>query len=243
MAFTDDKNADVLKALKDLAMRSVPLDMPTAAKPIVELMLNRSFFTGRDIVDKSMSEIAKYQYRPNTPETIKLFGEIGISPAKVEYFIKGYTGSLPLGLISAMESVTGIRSAEKEQPAMRIYETPIIGGLFQPPDASGMINRAFETVNRAQAAQATYNRLAKTDMEEAAEFLKENMNDVDLGKPSGKFRQEIGEITAFERFIRDSKNLSAEEKRTRLDSLKQEKINLAKEFNRFVAQTERQAAR
>jgi hypothetical protein len=243
MAFTDDKNEDVLKALKDLAVRSVPVDMPTAIKPVVELMLNRSFFTGREIVDKSMSEIAKYQYRPNTPETIKLFGEIGISPAKVEYFIKGYTGSLPLGLIGAMETVTGIRSMDKEKPTMRIYEAPIVGGLFQPPDASGMINRAFETVNRAQGAQATYNRLSESDPEEAAEFLKQNMKDIDIGQFAGQFRQEMGEITAYERYVRESRSLSADEKRRRLDKLKQEKINLAKDFNKFNAQIERQAAR
>lgn len=243
MAFTDDKNADVLKALKDLAMRSLPGDMPTAIKPVVELMLNRSFFTGREIVDKSMSQVAEYQYRPNTPETIKLFGELGISPAKVEYFIKGYTGSLPLGIIGAVETVTGIKSAEKEAPAMRIYEAPIVGGLFQPPDASGMINRAYETVNRAQSAQQTYNRLSTSDPKEADKFLKENMQDINISSAAGAFRQEMGEIAAYERFIRDSKTMTADQKRERLDKMKQLKIKMSKQFNEMNARIELQAAR
>jgi hypothetical protein len=243
MAFTDDKNADVLKALKDLAMRSLPGDMPTAIKPVVELMLNRSFFTGREIVDKSMSQIAEYQYRPNTPETIKLFGELGISPAKVEYFIRGYTGSLPLGIIGAIENVTGIKSMDKETPTMRIYETPIIGGLFQPPDASGMINRAYETVNRAQSAQQTYNRLSESDPEEAAKFLKENMRDIEIASDAGAFRQEMGEIAAYERFIRESRTMTADQKRERLDKMKQLKIQMSKQFNEMNARIERQAAR
>ena len=243
MAFTDDKNSDVLTALKDLAMRSVPIDLPAAVKPAVELMLNRSFFTDREIVDQSMSEIAKYQFRPNTPETIKLFGEIGLSPAKVEYFIKGYTGSLPLALISAMETVTGIRSMDKEKPAMRIYETPIVGGLFQPPDASGMINRAYETVNRVQGAKATYNRLVDTDPREASEFLKENMKDIQIAQPAGWFRQQMGDITSYERYIRESRSLSADEKRERLDKTKQMKINLSEQFSKMSSQIERQAAR
>jgi len=142
-----------------------------------------------------------------------------------------------------METVTGIRSMDKEKPTMRIYEAPIVGGLFQPPDASGMINRAFETVNRAQGAQATYNRLSESDPEEAAEFLKQNMKDIDIGQFAGQFRQEMGEITAYERYVRESRSLSADEKRRRLDKLKQEKINLAKDFNKFNAQIERQAAR
>jgi hypothetical protein len=73
MAFTDDKNADVLRALKDLALRSVPGDIPTAIKPLIELNLNKSFFTDREIVDAGLPEEAKYQYRPNTPELIKMF--------------------------------------------------------------------------------------------------------------------------------------------------------------------------
>ena len=237
-AFTDDKNSEVLSALKDLAMRSVPIDMPTAAKPVVELMLNRSFFTGREIVDKSMSEIAKYQYRPNTPETIKLFGEIGISPAKVEYFIKGYTGSLPLGLISAFENVTGISTMEKQKPTMRVPDLPIVGGLFQPPDASGLINRAYETLNRVEGAKATYNRLLKTDPQEASEFLKQNLQDIELAQPAGWFRQQMGDITQYERYIRDSRTLSADEKRARLDKTKQMKIDLSKQFNKFSAKIE-----
>lgn len=241
MAFTDDKNSEVLGALKDLALRSVPIDMPTAIKPIVELMLNRSFFTGREIVDKSMSEIAEYQYRPNTPETIKLFGEIGISPAKVEYFIKGYTGSLPIGLIGALENVTGISTMTKEKPTMRVPDLPIVGGLFQPPDASGLINRAYETVNRVEGAKATYNRLANSDPQEAAKFLKENMQDIQLAQPSGWFRQQMGQITAYERYIRDSRTLSADDKRERLDKTKQMKIDLSKQFNKFTARIERQS--
>jgi hypothetical protein len=240
MAFTDDKNADVLKALKDLAMRSVPGDVPTAIKPLIELNLNKSFFTDREIVDASMPQDAKYQYRPNTPELIKLFGEIGLSPVQVEYFIKGYTGSLLVGLTRVLDPVLG---GELVKPDMRITDFPVLGGLFQPKDAGGLINAAYNSVREIQAAQTTYKRLLVEDPDEAKKYFAENVDNLSLARVSGRFRQQMGNITKSERSIRASKTLTSEEKREKLDDLRQQKIKLANQFNDTKRKIELQASR
>jgi len=240
MAFTDDKNADVLKALKDLALRSVPGDIPTAIKPLIELNLNKSFFTDREIVDASLPEEAKYQYRPNTPELIKMFGSVGLSPVQVEYFIKGYTGSLLVGTMRIFDPVFG---GELVKPDMRITDVPVLGGLFQPKDAGGLINAAYNTAQTAQAAQRTLNRLQQEDPEEAKEYAQKAINNLSLAVFAGQFKQQMGQITQAERSVRASKTMTSEEKRTKLDELRQQKIKLATQFNNLKAQTERQAAR
>jgi hypothetical protein len=240
MAFTDDKNADVLKALKDLALRSVPGDVPTAIKPLIELSLNKSFFTDREIVDASLPEEAKYQYRPNTPELIKMFGSVGLSPVQVEYFIKGYTGSLLVGTMRIFDPVFG---GELVKPDMRITDVPVLGGLFQPKDAGGLINAAYNTAQTAQAAQRTLNRLQQEDPEEAKEYYQKSLNNLSLAVFAGQFKQQMGQITQAERSIRASKTMTGEEKRTKLDELRQQKITLATQFNNLKVQTERQAAR
>jgi len=240
MAFTDDKNADVLKALKDLAMRSVPIDLPTAIKPLVELNLNKSFFTDREIVDASMPEDPKYQYRPQTPEVIKMFGAVGLSPAQVEYFIKGYTGSMLVSLLRVFDPVLG---GEIVKPDMRITDVPVLGGLFQPKDAGGLINAAYNSTRAIQAAQRTYNRLLQENPDEADKYLRENINNIGLASFAGEFRQEMGELTQAERSIRGSKTMTGEEKREQLDNIRKMKIWLASSFNDIKRQTELQAAR
>lgn len=240
MAFTDDKNADVLIALKDLAMRSIPGDVPTAIKPIIELNLNKSLFTNREIVDASLPEEAKYQYRPNTPELIKLFGSIGLSPVQVEYFIKSYTGGLLVGTMRVFDPVLG---GELVKPDMRITDVPILGGLFQPKDAGGIINAAYKTAQSAQAAQRTYNRLQQEDPEEAQRYFQSALNNLSLASSSGQFKQQMSVITQSERSIRAAKTMTGEEKREKLDELRQEKIKMATMFNNVKAQIERQASR
>jgi len=240
MAFTDDKASDVMVALKDLAMRSVPIDLRTAIKPIVELNLNKSFFTDREIVDASMPDDPKYQYRPNTPELIKLFGAVGLSPVQVEYFIKGYTGSLLVGLTRLFDPVLG---GDLVKPDMRITDVPVLGGLFQPKDAGGLINAAYKSVRSIQAAQTTYNRLVIEDPAEAEKYLNENLNNISLASFAGQFRQEMGELTAAERSIRGAKTMTSEEKRKQLDDLRKMKIWLAASFNDIKRQTELRASR
>jgi hypothetical protein len=240
MAFTDDKNADVLKALKDLTFRSIPGDIPTAIKPLIELNLNKSFFTDREIIDAGMPEEAKYQYRPNTPEVIKMFGAVGLSPAQVEYFIKGYTGSM---LVSSLRLLDPVFGGELVKPDMRITDVPIVGGLFQPKDAGGLINAAYNSTRTIQAAQRTYNRLVQENPDEAEQYLKANISNIGLGSAAGQFRQQMGELTIAERSIRGAKTMTGEEKREKLDEIRQQKIALATQFNNIKRQIELQASR
>jgi len=221
-------------------MRSVTIDLPTAIKPIVELNLNKSFFTDREIVDASMPDDPKYQYRPNTPELIKLFGAVGLSPVQVEYFIKGYTGSLLVGLTRLFDPVLG---GDLVKPDMRITDVPVLGGLFQPKDAGGLINAAYKSVRSIQAAQTTYNRLVIEDPAEAEKYLNENLNNITLASFAGQFRQEMGELTAAERSIRGAQTMTSEEKRQQLDYLRKMKIYLASVFNDIKRQTELRASR
>jgi hypothetical protein len=237
-AATDDTSKEVLSALSKQLLRSVPGDLPTAVKPVVELGLNRSFFTGREIVDASMPDIAKYQYRPNTPEILKLLGEIGISPVQAEYFIKGYTGSLLVGLLRIPDVIVG--SAAGTSPSMRITDVPVLGGLFQPPDASGAITRAYDIMKQTQSMVSAYNKLLLENPTEADKFLKENLSSVGYGSAAGSFRQEMGDLTNAERLIRNSTILSPQEKREKLDALRQLKIQTAKVFSKVRAQIERQ---
>jgi hypothetical protein len=253
LAATDDKASDVISALRTQFFRSIPGDLPTAIKAPVELMLNKSFFTDRPIIDQRLEGLVKSeQFGQKTPELIKmlgfdspavlktLFGLEGVSPAQVEYLIKGYTGTLPVALLRLLDPV--FASGEVVKAEMKLPDVPIIGSFFQPKDAGGQINAAFAGVEQAQRVSNTFKKMMEDGRrEEAVAYIKENLSSMTLASAGGTFRQQMGELTKAERAIRGS-DLSAEEKRERLEELRKFKIEYAKQFRDFTEQIKRQDA-
>jgi len=129
------------------------------------------------------------------------------------------------------------------KPGQKLPDFPVLGGLFQPKDASGIINAAFKTAEQMKNAKSTYNRLQQEDPEEAKQFYKESRTDIEAARASGRFRQRMGEFTKQERQVRARKDLTNDEKAARLDKIRQEKIAYAKDFRqRADERRERQAA-
>ena len=238
---SDDKGSDIASALGTMLFRSVPGDLPTAIKAPVELMLNKSFFTDRPIVDARLEGLdPSEQFRPNTPEIIKLFGAMGLSPVQVEYAIKGFTGTLPVTMLRLLDPV--LATSEVSKPELKLEEMPVIGSFFQPKDAGGIINAAYDRVQEYQRASNTYKKMvADGRTEEAEKYLEENKTDVNLASAAGAFRQQMGEITQAERAVRGL-TLTPEEKRERLEKLRQLKIQLSKQFTTVSEQIKAQTS-
>ena len=235
---SDDSTGEVADALRKMAVRSIPIDIPTAIKPAIEWNMNRSFFTGRDIVLASMPDDPRFQYSLNTPEIIKLFGNIGLPPVKVENTLRGYTGSLGVSMLRLLDPVFG---GEVVKAGQGLANVPIAGGLFQPEDASGIINAAYNTANNLEGVIRTYKRLQVEDPKSATEYYNDNVVEISMASTAGQFKQYMGQITAEERKVRASTAMTPEQKDKRLKELRQMKIDFAKQF-RQREQTLRQAA-
>ena len=254
---SDQDGKKILKNLGMQTLRSMPgnvteagIPIPNAVKPIIELATGVSFFTGRDIVDERLARLDKaQQFRDKTPEVLKAAGPalemFNLSPAQVEHVIRGYTGSIGVGLLSVLNPLlsSGKEAGPVEKP---LSELPILGAFFQPNDAGRVINDAYDTAEELMRRQATYKKLITDgEYEKAQKYLKENMVGVSLASYAGSFRQQMGEITKTERAIKalPESSMSAEEKRERLLELKQLKNRLAEQFTETRKQIERQAAR
>jgi hypothetical protein len=252
LAATDDKLSDVLPALRKQLFMAIPGDLPTSMKAPLEVLLNKSFFTDRPIIDARLEGLVKSeQFGEKTPELIKMlgidspeivkkvFGIEGVSPAQVEYLIKGYTGTLPVALLRLLDPV--FASGEVVKADMKLSDVPVVGSFFQPTDAGGIINAAYASVQQAQRVSNTYKKLVSEGRtEEARKFFEENTANLSLASAAGTFRQQMGEFTKAERAVKAS-NLSAEEKRERLDELRKIKIKYSEQFRNLVEQIKRQA--
>lgn len=234
--FGDAKARDTMSALGKMTWNSIPISGPQGIKPALETAINYSFFTGRPIESERLQRYEPGErYTDRTSELVKsIGGALNISPVKIEYLIKGYTGSLPLAIASLSNPV--LRSSEAgEQPETRSFigsETPLIGSFFQAKDATGLVNKAYKDMEEINKAKETYNKILDEGREQEAEaYMEANADMIAMGTMAGRFRKRMGDLTSQERMVRSDSTLSAGEKRELLDELRKEKIDLAKSFS------------
>lgn len=239
--FGDEKLRDTASAIGKLAWNAIPISGPQGVKPALEVFINYSFYTGRDIESPRLQQLEPSErYTERTSEIAKLVGGVlgnipGIgeylSPVKIEYLVRGYTGSVPLAVASLANPI--LRGGETgEQPDTRSFigaETPLIGSFFQPKDATGLINKAYKDMDDIIKAKETYKKMVEDGREDDAEkYLDANADVIGMASLAGKFRQQMGELTKQERMVRSDSSLTGKEKREQLDEIRQAKIELSK---------------
>ena len=239
----DREAGEAINAIRKLIQNNIPLgpsSLPQAIKPIIEVTADYSFYTGRSIVGERLKGVdPSERYNANTNEILKLIGKgtgsipvLGeyLSPVQLEYLVRGYFGSLPL----ALASITNPAFSTGEAPEGRgivSSTTPVIGSLFQPLDANGMINRAYKDMESIQRTKQTYNKLVEDGNEKGiSKLLDAEADKLNLAPLAGNFRSRMGNLAKEERRIKSDPDMSAAEKRELLDMIKEEKIGLSKEL-------------
>ena len=228
---TDAKAKDVLPALRDQILQSVPgyssKFVPQGVKPILEAYTNKDFYSGQDIESKrQLLELPGYRENANTTEAAKAFGKLtGVSPIQLDHAINSYTGGAGIAVLSMLNPV--MRSTTP--PDLKPSQYAGVGSLFQPVDGAGLINKAFKEAEKIDQINMTFKNLEEKNPEQAIAFANKNLRAVDLKSDSGKFRQKMGEYAKQEREIRAAK-MPGNEKRKYLEDIKEEKIEYAKEF-------------
>jgi hypothetical protein len=227
-----ERGADeALDAAKRILINLIPggsnYGIPQAVKPLIEVGLGKSFFTGRDLesgVEQKQEPWARY--RDNTSEAAKLLGSwFNISPIKIETLVSGYTGSLGMALMQSLNVLAPTPETQKAE--RRLSEIPVVGTVFQPKDASGIIDDTFDQMNKYSEVKDTYDALVKRgELSRADAYLRSNIDKIGLASVADNYRQQIGKITEAERQIRGS-SLSPQQQRDLLDDLRQAKILVA----------------
>jgi hypothetical protein len=238
----DRTAAEAIKGLGKMLANAAPIgpsSIPQAVKAPFEVMVDYSFFTQRSIVGDRLKDVdPSERFNANTSEIAKFIGKgtgqipiLGeyLSPVQIEYLVRGYTGSLPLAVASLTNPLFGSEAGEK--PTARASDLPVIGSLFQPKDAGGLINRAYKDMESVNRAKGTYDKLLDEGREKEADAYADRFADMlDLAPLAGDFRSRMGQLAKEEREIKADPSLSGPEKRRQLDEIRQERIERAKEF-------------
>jgi hypothetical protein len=186
------------------------IPLPQAIKPGLEAVVNYSFFTGRAIEGMSDQALPIAARGPNASEaakTLSAFGldKIGLSPAKIDYLIQGYTAEL--GVTSANIASGLINAANgKEPPDKNLEQQPFFKSFLTNPNTSKAASDYYDLAHNAQEAVNYVNRLKKEGrIEEAKEYMSSEEHKKlvaaapayrRVGEQMAKVRAEINRIKA-----------------------------------------------
>jgi hypothetical protein len=233
---------EAVKAFRQILLNTIPggssYGIPQAMRPAIEAGLGKSFYTGRDIMSPHEQKLLpEAQFRENTSQIAKTVGAAaGVSPIVLEQLVQGYTGSVGLAFLQAISMPFG-KSESPEKAYKRLSEMPVVGTAFQPNDAGGIINMAYDRMNEFSKVKATVDDLLERgEKAKALEIINTKADQYAAGEIAHDFTSTMGELTQYERAIRAS-NLSSEEKRERLDQVRKIKIRYADTMRGAVDRT------
>lgn len=230
-AVGSEKAKTAAEGIGKLFWQSNPFSLPQAIKPVTEAILGRSFFgMGADIESaRERGLLPAERARENTSELAKLIGsvtgEAGLSPIKLEYLVRGYTGSIGVALMSVLNPLLkppAPGGKEPEKPSMKPSQMPLFGSLFQPEDGRGLVDEAYKQVEHIRQAQTTYKNMV--DMGKRAEaqaFVQRYANELALAPMAGTFYKEMGDLAKMERQITAHPTMSQPEKDARIKRIRE----------------------
>jgi len=237
LAFKDEKLSNVVKFYKQAAVNSIPVGIPQAIKPAIAAYSGTSFYTGQGIESaREKSMLPGYRERNNTTEASKLIASMApeyLSPVMLDYMARAYGGGLTVAMASLLNPFLAPTS-DIVAPEKTASQLPLIGGFFQPNDAPGVINAAYEISNRAQQASKSFNDLVNSGQKEKAlSVLNKFKTEIVMQEAAGSFVREMGELSALERLLSRGEvpGMSAADKTAKLKEVRAAKIKIAEMFN------------
>jgi len=239
-AFGDEKAKPALSALWKALGQSVPLDIPQALKPALEVRLGSSLFSG-DIESSREKEILpQYRYRTNSTEIAKMLGGAGgLSPIQIDYLIRGYTGGV--GMAIAQMANVFLRAPEAEnvaKPTTKLSEVPLIGSLFQTTEGRGALDATYKLIEEIQQYKGAYNKLIQDGKpEEAMQFANENASILAASSMAGYMKKTLGEMSKDARMIRSDTKMTTEQKDAALENLYISQLALSRNFLKNAERT------
>ena len=229
---TKEGGTEAAKAFKQILLNTIPggssYGIPQVMKPAIEYGLGKSFYTGRDTLSAQEKELLpEAQFREQTTELSKFLGKTaGLSPIELDQLIRGYTGTMGLAFVQAL-SAPFKAAGSPEKAYRRLSDMPVIGGMFQPNDAGGIINAVFEQMNEYQEVENTVNNyITRGEIDRAKALVETKGKEFLMSEVAGSYTQTIRELTQMETAIRAS-NLSPADKRKRLDEIRMLKTRFA----------------
>jgi hypothetical protein len=238
-------NKEQWAALKDLFINSIPgassMGVPQLIKPLAEVWTNKNFMSGSEVESRRLQGLStEERYNATTTELAKQMSKALpiLSPIQIEHIVRGYFGVLPL---AAAAAANGIFEGEGkgEKPEKRLSETALVGSAFQKKFGGADSDVVFRMAGDAMEARTTLNKMLNEGRrDDAIAYREKNRVELQSASAAGQYRQLVGRINADLRRTQERTDLTAAEKRVRIDKLDEAKQQAAQRFATMVRRIE-----
>ncbi len=170
--YTVKDDPRILKELPDqLFQEFSPLGnvselIPFPIRPQVEIWANKKGYTGRSIIPEAYKDLKpSQQYFESTPEIFKKIGEtIGISPLKMDHYIKSYFGGAGIGAVNIVDEflqMVGVLEEKPEDAFTKLSRMPLFKAvLTERPIGTrgGYVQDFYQTLDKIAGVNKKVNR-------------------------------------------------------------------------------------
>jgi len=220
MALTvgDDTAKDFRESMARNIRSTLAIDyLPQTIKPIVEVESNFSYFTRRPIIGQGLDGVGDpFQVGPTTSLVAEKIGkQIGMSPMKVDHLINGYTGTIGMYMVDALDAIMDMNS-DSPKASKRFEQMPVLKRFALDPEARGNVSAYYEMKNSVDEVVRTSNLLERTsNYKEWGPYMEDNIKLLATKDYILDLENSMKEFREMQVLIRSS-SLSADEKRDAL---------------------------
>jgi len=218
-------------SLKRMVVDTFAFNLPQFVKPLVDLYANKDSFTGSPIESAGMERLSKAERMTDqtSPLAIALGGVANIflpekaemSPVQVDYAIKAYFGWLG-GTIAWSSKFAVQPFRDGEYPAEKWVDVTSVGFIKSLPATQSRYVTSFyensKEISQAYADMRHYAELGQADKVE--QIITERGDKIAMAKFYDKTAKNMANIRKQIQLISADTEMSADDKRNRIDDLK-----------------------
>jgi len=205
--------------------------LPGVGSPLiktpVELVLNKSFYTGNPIVGKSKENLAPpEQYTEGTSEVAKQLGAaLNLSPIKLDYLVRGLAAQVGGSVLAASNALFNAADG-KVTPSWSgdIKDIPLLGQFGYSSKDKGNLEDYYELRETVDKVARTYrDMIAAGRGKEAIEYMTDptNQKAYALRQLQTRIDKDLGKFRNMEKLIYNNANMDSDEKRRQLDKVEE----------------------
>lgn len=217
---------------------------PQIFKPIMDVYANQDSFTGRPIESMGLERLRPEDRKTeSTTAVAQMLGAIGLpdpgalmnaryeplSPVQIDYMIRGYFGWMGASIAFTADAAARQLQDKGERPDFTLKD--LTGGFaakVSEETGSRYLSRFYEDMKGIEQAYASYTAALKSgDAEKAREIMAEDGDKIAQYKRTEAIKRGLTTISQQIKRVEEDKTLSGEEKRIRIDALRQRRAEFA----------------
>jgi len=204
--------------------------LPAAIKPALEVATNYSFFLESPIVGAGLrNRDPRFQFTESTSELAKILGDIAnISPAKIDYFMRAYTGMAGAMVLDLSDAALNPDRMEKP-----IYKIPQISSFMYDPTGRGLKSNFYKFREDVTEVRDTVNMLSREGrVEELEKYLTpEKIQVYALKGVVSKLENQLSDLRKYRKIVAADQQMSPEERRALTNEILQMERDIVQAYD------------